>query len=64
MEKEREGLQWTYGAVPLGKNEIHDKVLEMIQKELRGKVLDVPCGTGILGGQLRRMAFEVSYGSS
>jgi ubiquinone/menaquinone biosynthesis C-methylase UbiE len=52
--------QWTYGAVPLSRDEIHDKVIEMIEKEPRGKVLDVPTGTGILADRLRKMGFEVS----
>jgi len=60
MGQERDRLQWKYGAVPLARNETHDKVVEMMQKELRGKVLDVPCGTGVLAGRLRRMGFEVS----
>jgi SAM-dependent methyltransferase len=60
MEEERARLQWNYGAVPLGRDETHDRVVEMLERERRGKVLDVPCGTGILGDRLRRMGFEVS----
>jgi SAM-dependent methyltransferase len=51
---------WTYGAVPLARNEIHDKVIEMIEREQRGRVLDVPTGTGVLSDRLRKMGFEVS----
>ena len=53
-------MKWTYGAVPLARDEIHDKVTEMMDKEPRGKVLDVPTGTGILADRLRKMGFEVS----
>jgi SAM-dependent methyltransferase len=53
-------IEWTYGALPFARNEIHDKVVEMMEKEPRGKVLDVPTGTGILGRRLLRAGFEVS----
>lgn len=52
--------KWSYGAVALSRGETHDKVIEMMGKEPRGKVLDVPTGTGTLGGRLKRMGFEVS----
>lgn len=51
---------WKYGAVPLARNETHDKIIEMMEKEPRGKVLDVPTGTGVLAGRLKAMGFEVS----
>lgn len=51
---------WTYGAVPLSRDEIHDKVVEMIENEPRGRVSDVQTGTGILADRLRKMGFEVS----
>jgi ubiquinone/menaquinone biosynthesis C-methylase UbiE len=53
-------INWTYGAVPLARDEIHDKVIEMMDKEPRGKVLDVPTGTGILADRLRKKEFDVS----
>lgn len=45
--------------VPLSRDEIHGKVIEMIGKEPRGNVLDVQTGTGILAGRLRKIRFEV-----
>jgi ubiquinone/menaquinone biosynthesis C-methylase UbiE len=54
------GSTWEYGAVPLARNETHDKVVAMMEREPRGKVLDVPTGTGILADRLRRIGFEVS----
>ncbi|HSB04743.1 MAG TPA: class I SAM-dependent methyltransferase [Thermodesulfobacteriota bacterium] len=51
---------WAYGAVPLARNETHDKVTAMMDKEPRGRVLDVPTGTGVLADRLRRTGFEVS----
>lgn len=38
----------------------HDKVIEMMDREPRGKVLDVPTGTGIIADRLRKMGFEMS----
>ncbi|RPJ09638.1 MAG: class I SAM-dependent methyltransferase [Deltaproteobacteria bacterium] len=51
---------WTHGAVPLARNETHDRVVDMLEKEARGKVLDVPTGTGVLAGRLKKMGHEVS----
>jgi SAM-dependent methyltransferase len=53
-------LEWAYGTLPFARHETHDKVVEMMESEPRGKVLDVPTGTGILADRLRRMGFEVS----
>ena len=60
MGQERNHLQWKYGAVPLARNETHDKMVSMMGKEPRGKVLDVPCGTGIMADRLRKIGFDVS----
>jgi SAM-dependent methyltransferase len=60
IKRKSADIEWTYGAVPLARDEIHDKVIEMMDKEPRGKVLDVPCGTGILADRLRKMGFQVS----
>ncbi len=49
-----------YGAIPFARDEAHDKVIEMMGKEPRGKVLDVPTGAGALAGRLKKMGFEVS----
>lgn len=35
-------MNWAYGAVSLARDEIHDNVIEMKDKEARGRVLDVP----------------------
>lgn len=50
---------WSYGAVPLARDEIHNKVIEIIGKEPKGKVLDIPTGTGALAMRLSKMGFEV-----
>jgi ubiquinone/menaquinone biosynthesis C-methylase UbiE len=52
-------FQWPYGLVPLSRHETHDKVIEMIGREPRGKILDIPTGTGVLADRLRKMGFEV-----
>lgn len=59
-EENHRDIKWSYGAVPLARNEIHDKITEMMDKESRGKVLDVPTGTGVLAARLREMGFDVS----
>jgi len=51
---------WSYGAVPLARNETHDKVVGMMEMEPRGKVLDVPTGTGVLASRLRGLGFEIT----
>jgi 2-polyprenyl-3-methyl-5-hydroxy-6-metoxy-1,4-benzoquinol methylase len=51
---------WTHGAVPLARNETHDQVVGLLEKEPRGRVLDVPTGTGVLAGRLKEIGFEVS----
>ena len=53
-------IEWTDGAIPFARNETHDKVVEMMEKEPRGKVLDVPTGTGILARRLLKAGLEVS----
>jgi ubiquinone/menaquinone biosynthesis C-methylase UbiE len=58
-KREMPKIEWTYGALPFARDETHDKVIEMIGKAPRGKVLDVPTGTGILSDRLRKMGFEV-----
>lgn len=60
MKRNSANIEWTYGAIPFARNETHDKVIEMMDKEPRGRVLDVPTGTGILAERLRKMGFEVS----
>jgi len=60
MKRNSANIEWTYGAIPFARNETHDKVIEMMDKEPRGRVLDVPTGTGILADRLRKMGFDVS----
>jgi SAM-dependent methyltransferase len=60
VERNSANLEWTYGALPFARGETHDKVIQMMDKEPRGRVLDVPTGTGILADRLRKMGFEVS----
>lgn len=60
MGQQTDQGQWKYGAVPLSRSETHDKVVGIMEKEERGRVLDVPCGTGIMADRLRKMGFEVS----
>ena len=60
VERESPKIEWTQGAIPFARNETHDKVIEMMEKEARGKVLDVPTGTGILAGRLKKMGYKMS----
>jgi 2-polyprenyl-3-methyl-5-hydroxy-6-metoxy-1,4-benzoquinol methylase len=59
-EEKHPKRKWIHGAVPLARDEIHDKVIEIMRKEPKGKVLDVLTGTGILADRLSKMGFEVS----
>jgi hypothetical protein len=52
VKRESADLEWTYGAIPFARNETHAKVVETMEREPGGKVLDVPAGAGILAGRL------------
>ena len=45
-------MNCNYGSDPVARDETHGKVIEMRDKESRGKVLDVPTGTGISADRL------------
>ena len=45
--------------IPLAREGTHQKVLELIDKEDRGRVLDIPVGRGALSLQLKEMGFAV-----
>ena len=60
VERNIPQIEWTYGALPFARNKTYDKVVEMMDREPRGKVLDIPTGTGILANRLRKMGFEMS----
>jgi len=47
------------GPTPLARRGTHEKVLEIIGNENRGKVLDIPAGTGALSHKLKEMGFDV-----
>jgi len=51
-------MNWTYGAVPLARDEIHDKVIEMMGKEPQGQSLGCAHGTGILGRPVEKDGFD------
>jgi SAM-dependent methyltransferase len=48
------------GLIPLSRNEIYEKILQMLSGEQKGRLLDVPTGTGVLADRLQKMGFEVS----
>jgi SAM-dependent methyltransferase len=50
---------WQHGMVALSRSETHEKVAGMMAGETRGKVLDVPTGTGVLADRLQKMGFDV-----
>ena len=57
--QEREKRVTVNEPVPLARKGTLEKVLEAIGKEDRGKVLDVPAGTGALSLKLKEMGFDV-----
>lgn len=46
--------------IPLTRKEVHEKVGQMLSVEEKGKLLDVPTGTGSLASRLQKMGFDVS----
>ena len=40
------------GLVPLSRDETHEKILQMFSEQQRGRLLDVPTGTGVLADRL------------
>lgn len=46
------------GLVTLARIETHEKIIQFLQNERRGKLLDVPSGTGILSSKLKEFGFE------
>jgi 2-polyprenyl-3-methyl-5-hydroxy-6-metoxy-1,4-benzoquinol methylase len=46
--------------IPLTRKEVHEKVVQMLSMEEKGKLLDVPTGTGSLASRLQKMGFAVS----
>jgi len=44
----------------LARPAVHERVLALLSRLTRGKLLDVPAGTGALARQLARMGFEVT----
>ncbi|MEN6615080.1 MAG: class I SAM-dependent methyltransferase [Syntrophorhabdus sp.] len=44
----------------LARDGVHEKIAEYLEKQRRGKVLDVPTGSGALAFRLKNMGFDVS----
>lgn len=59
MTKRRKSKTAVKGPTPLARRGIHEKVLAIIGKERRGRLLDVPAGTGALSHKLQEMGFDV-----
>jgi SAM-dependent methyltransferase len=49
----------TLGLIPLSRDEIYEKILHMLSEQGRGRLLDIPTGTGVLADRLHKMGFEV-----
>ncbi len=60
MKQNVANIPWNAGAVPLARDETHDQVIAMMEKEPRGKVVDMPTGTKILADRLKKRGFEAS----
>ncbi len=59
MIKRRAEIIAVSGPSPLARRVTHETVLEILDKEDRGKVLDIPAGTGALSLKLKEMGFNV-----
>jgi SAM-dependent methyltransferase len=59
MTKRRKKRIAVNGPIPLARRGTHERVLEIIGKEERGKILDMPAGTGALSLKLKEMGFDV-----
>jgi len=55
----REGEK-SLGLAPLSRDETHEEILQMLSGQQRGRLLDVPTGTGVLADRLQKMGFDVS----
>ena len=60
IQRGQSHFKWSYGAIPLARNETHERVIGFLEKEHRGSVLDVPTGTGVFADRLRKLGFAVS----
>jgi SAM-dependent methyltransferase len=59
MKSIMERQQSVQGLIPCGRRETHDRGLDMMKKERKGRVLDVPTGTGSLADRLRKIGFHL-----
>ena len=54
------GGEKSLGLVPLSRDEIYEKIFQMLLTQQRGRLLDVPTGTGALADRLQKIGFDVS----
>jgi 2-polyprenyl-3-methyl-5-hydroxy-6-metoxy-1,4-benzoquinol methylase len=54
------GGEKSLGLIPLSRDEIYEKIIGMLSEQERGRLLDVPTGTGVLADRLHKMGFDVS----
>ncbi len=59
MTKKRKKRILANEPTPLARKGTHETVLEIISKEDRGKVLDIPAGNGALSLKLKELGFDV-----
>lgn len=50
--------QDTQGLLALARIETHEKIIRFLQHEKKGKLLDIPAGTGVLASTLKESGFE------
>jgi 2-polyprenyl-3-methyl-5-hydroxy-6-metoxy-1,4-benzoquinol methylase len=55
-----DGGEKSLGLISLSRDEIYDKIIGMLLEQERGRLLDVPTGTGVLADRLQKMGFNVS----
>ena len=50
--------QETQELIALARSGTHEKIIQFLQNEKKGKLLDAPAGTGILAMKLKTLGFD------
>jgi len=59
MPRNRDPVERGTGPIPFARRETHDRVIDLMNEEPLGTVLDVPTGSGALADRLKKIGFQV-----